>query len=448
MHRTVIVGGGPAGLAGAFWRLHDDPAADVRVLEAAPRVGGWVRTETSDGYRCEVGPQAVRPGPELDALVAALGIADRLVPAAKTAKTRWIGRGGRLLAVPHGPVQLLRTPLLTLRGKLRLFREPFVAAGDPTGEALSSFVARRFGPETAPLVQAMVSGIFAGDADRLEVEGAFPMLATAEREHGSVVRGLRQKRRAARATGAPQKPKPAAALFSFANGMQELVDALAARLGDRVRTGAAVRGLARTDAAWRLTLGDGSTVDAEEVVLACPSAQAARIVRDLDGELATALAAIPSASLASVYLGFPATALPPQLQGFGFLLEPGERCPALGAIYVGSLFPQHAPAGQAFIRVMLGGRRHPDVVALGDDDLVRLAVDTVARYTGARIAPTFQRIVRVRDAIPQYESGHVAAMARIDQRLQRHPGLRLRGNSYRAIALAGQLGRQSGSDSA
>ncbi|MBL8733566.1 MAG: protoporphyrinogen oxidase [Planctomycetes bacterium] len=444
--RIAIVGGGPAGLAGAFWRLHGNPGADITVFEAGPRVGGWVQAERRDGFRCELGPQAVRPGAELDALVTALGLGDALVPAAATAKARWIGRGGRLLAAPSGPLSLLGTPLLSLRGKLRLFKEPFVAAGDPTGESLTDFVARRFGKETRPLVQAMVAGIFAGDADKLEIEGAFPVLAEAERAHGSVFRGLRKKRQAT--PKQQRRPRPKAALYSFAEGMPQLMQVIAARLGERVRADTPVRSLTRDGDGYRLSFGNDKVARFDEVVLACPAGAAAGIVSGLDPELARELAAIPTVSIANVHLGFSAATLPPKLQGFGFLLEPGEQCPVLGAIYVSSLFPSHAPAGKHLLRVMIGGRRHPEFVERTDDALVQLAIATIARYTGQVLAPEFVRVTRVRAAIPQYEHGHTLRMQAVERRLLAFPGLSLRGNSYRQVALSGQLGQVSGTDDA
>ncbi|MCA8977401.1 MAG: protoporphyrinogen oxidase, partial [Planctomycetes bacterium] len=276
-------------------------------------------------------------------------------------------------------------------------------------------------------------------------ESAFPMLAIAERESGSVIKGMRARRKRD-VTKAPRRHR--ASLYSFAGGMHELMQVLAERLGDRIRTGSPVRSLRRIGSEYRLELDGGEAVSADEVVLACPAGHGADIVAGLDEQLARELRAIPFASVASVYLGLPAAKLPPQLQGFGFLLERGEKSPVLGAIYVASLFPDHAPPGHALLRVMIGGRRHPDAVERTDASLVELATTTVMRYANCRIEPDFTHVARARTAIAQYESGHAARLSRIAQRLAAHPGLSLRGNSYRAVALSGQIGRASGTDAA
>jgi oxygen-dependent protoporphyrinogen oxidase len=432
---VVVVGAGPAGLAHAFWHLREHPGDRLTVLESAAVPGGWVRSERVDGYLCEHGPQALRPSPGLDEMLAAISDLPP-VTADPRARQRWIGRGGRLLAVPGGPGQLLATSLLSLPAKLRLIGERWVRAPAPASESVAAFAQRRFGARTVPLVQAVVRGIFAGDAERLEVSSAFPELAAAEREHGSVMRGLGAARRAG--------TRRRGGLISFAGGLHTLCARLAAVLGDRLRTRSGAVGVTRDGDRFAVHIGSGALVHADRLVLACPARAAAPLLTGIDPALAGELAAIPFASLASVWLGGPLPSPPPRLQGFGFLLEPGEPGPVLGALYCSQLFPDHAPPGHALVRVMLGGVPHADAVDREDAELIAAAEAALRRYTGVAAAWPFRRVVRVRAAIPQYELGHGARVRSIEQRLAGHPGLVLCGNSYRNLALGGQLGRGSG----
>lgn len=439
-HKTLIIGGGPAGLAAGFWRYQQDSAAGLHVLEASANPGGWVRTERRDGYLCELGPQAVRPSPELDALVAALGIQDAIRPASPSAKTRWVGRNGRLMAVPTKPLGMLTTRLLSWPAKLRVLKEkripPLDRAANPR-ESVHDFVARRFGERTTPLVQAMVSGIFAGSADRLEVASSFSMLVELEREYGSVLRGLGQRRKAA--AGSPKKNT--AALYSLQGGMGTLTDHLAAALGDRLTCNATVESLEAAGSQFTARLGDGSTHTADAVVLACPARVSAELLADTAPDLAAELRGIPFASLASVYLGFSSSKLPAKMRGFGFLLEPRTDTPVLGAIYCSDLFADHAPPGKQLVRVMLGGVQHPEAAALDDEKLIQIATSAVRQHTGLKAEVGFHHVQRAMQAIPQYEPGHGERLQRIDRHLEALPGLSLVGNSYRGIALAAQLAK-------
>jgi len=49
--------------------------------------------------------------------------------------------------------------------------------------------------------------------------------------------------------------------------------------------------------------------------------------------------------------------------------------------------------------------------------------------------PSFQKIVRWRRGIPQYNVGHLARLRRIDQAASKLPGLALTGNAYRGVGL-------------
>ncbi|MBK8974591.1 MAG: protoporphyrinogen oxidase [Planctomycetes bacterium] len=439
----LVIGAGPAGLARAFWATRDDPERSVAVLESATRTGGWAQSLGVDGYTLELGPQALRPDDPLDAIVAALGIEAEVLAASPLAKKRFIGRDQRLIPTPSGPLSAIGTKLLPFGAKLRLLKEPWVKERAATDdESLADFVGRRFGRHTVPLVQAMVSGIYAGDAARLEAGAAFPLLVEAERAHGSVIKGLKARAKAARAArnGAPRPKRPA--LVSFRGGLHRLMRALTDALGDRVRTGAEVVAITRDGERFAVDVAGGGRITARELCVAAPARHAAAMFRSSDPELAAELAAIPFASLASVYLGMPQDALADGVHGFGFLLEPGEPSPVLGGLLASDLFPDHAPAGRRMCRVMMGGARHPQLLEQTDAELVDIAIDTLRRYAGLRVDPDVLHVERVRSGIPQYERGHVARLRRIRERCATQwPGLRLAGNSYDAIAMVPQLRR-------
>jgi oxygen-dependent protoporphyrinogen oxidase len=173
---------------------------------------------------------------------------------------------------------------------------------------------------------------------------------------------------------------------------------------------------------------------AAAVVLACPSWEAARLVAGLDGELSAQLASIPTVGVAVLHLGFKREDAG-ALAGFGFLVPRGEDASVLGVLLPSNIFPQRAPEGHLLATVMMGGARDPSAVDASDDAVVATAAAALARLAGVRKAPRFAFAVRHARAIPQYVVGHEDRLAAIDDRLRRHPGLFLSGNSYRGIAI-------------
>ncbi|MEO0480535.1 MAG: protoporphyrinogen oxidase [Planctomycetota bacterium] len=436
----LILGAGPAGMARAFWERRRAPRRQIHILERSSNPGGWARSLEVNGHHLELGPQALRPDDTLLATLRELGLEKRVVEPSDRASRRFVVRDGRLRALPSGPAGLLTTGLMSFRGKLRALREPRVPRLEESTseESVTEFIQRRFGREAARLASAMVHGIFAGDADRLEARSAFPVLAEFEREHGSVLKGMKHKARARRESKAERGP----ALLTFEGGIQALTDRLHKRLGDVVSLGVDPVRISRERDRFRIDLSSGPHWTTGALVLATPAWAAADLLRPLDEELGHALDEIPFVDVVSAYVSVPAEKLDSRAEGFGCLFEKGEPGPVLGILYASSVFPDHAPRGRALYRVMIGGARDPEILRWDEDRVEQAAVDALRGYLKLEGPFEVLHIERCARAIPQYERGHAARLSRIKQRLrERHPGLELCGNSYEHIALPPQLHR-------
>jgi len=312
-------------------------------------------------------------------------------------------------------------------------------------ESVASFVIRRFGREAFERVaQPMIGTIYTGDATALSLEATMPRLAEVERRYGSVIRGLVRAQAAARRSGrgtAGPVAEPGRRLGIFAalaDGMQALPDAAAARLPAgtlRVRT--PVRAVTRSGsgARYAVALEDGPPLEADAVVIAVNAPAAGRLVAGLDGRLAAHLGAISYASSASVTLAYRRDEIRHPLDGLGFVVPQIERRPILAASFASVKFPGRAPAGAALIRVFLGGALAPEMAGWEDDRLVAIVRGEMEALLGAAGTPRFVRVLRHREAMPQYVVGHLARVAEIEDRLAGHSGLALAGAVYRGIGV-------------
>ncbi|MDX1673280.1 MAG: protoporphyrinogen oxidase [Longimicrobiales bacterium] len=494
MKRVVIVGGGVTGLTTAVNVLEkaESAGADVEVvvLEAGPAPGGNIRTERAAGYTIENGPNGfLDNAPRTLELVRRIGLEDALLPADETAGKRFIYRGGTLHEVPTGPVGFLRSGLLSLRGRLRVFAEPFARSRpDDIDETIYDFAARRIGPEAASvLIDAMVSGVFAGNVHELSLRSSFPKMAKMEAEHGGLVKAMiarMKERRAAkkevaarRARGedveeltAPGGPAgPGGHLTSFEDGLDTLIRGLVDALpAGTVRTDAPVASVTRgpgrsgpgspagprdpagtpagpaegavggpggpTDRPWRVTLADGDVIGADAVVVTIPSPRAAPLVRELDTELSETVAAIETAGLAVVAMAWDAAAVP-DADGFGFLVPRGEGPRILGCLWDSSIFPGRAPDGKVLLRCMIGGAHDPAAVSEPGGVLLRQCRADLEDAMGITAEPELTRVYRWPLGIGQYTVGHRDRMDAIHRRLEAHPGLWVAGSSYYGVAM-------------
>ncbi|RYZ39869.1 MAG: protoporphyrinogen oxidase [Myxococcaceae bacterium] len=438
---VAVIGGGLSGLVLAH-RLRSRGTAAV-LLESSSRVGGNVQTRTQGDYLLEAGPNSfLDREPATRSLTEALGLETRLRSADAAAKNRYIFTRGALRKVPASPPAFLKSDVISLSARLRVLAELFSGRG-PTGvdETLAQLGRRHLGREaTSVLLDAFQTGTYAGDPEKLSAEATFPQLVKFEREHRSLILGAIRAQRAARNAQAGSngpKSKPTGGLSTFDKGLGVLVDALAASLGDAVRTDAKVEGLTRTADGWKVQVRErGQPVEllASQVVLAVPAHMAADLLRPLDAPLAGTLDGIGYAPIAVVHLGFApgATAKP---DGFGFLVPAVEGKAVLGTIHVSTTFPFRAEGGRVLLTCLMGGTRKPEVVARDEDALVALAREELKAMTGLSATPELTQVVRWPRGIPQYTVGHLARVASLDEGLKRWPGLHLTGNAYRGVGV-------------
>ena len=429
---TAVVGAGLAGLVRA--RALAARGEDVMLFEASDRAGGVVLSEKVDGYLLELGPNTVRPTPELWRLVHELGLESEAL-LADPRMPRYIDFGGRLHRLPASPGAFLRTGLLSPRGKLRLLAEPFTRPEDASGETVRAFFTRRLGREVADrFVEPFIAGIWAGSSDQLSIEQAFPVLARWETERGSLTRGAIAARRKA-----PREPVARKrGLLSFPAGLERLPRRLAEDLGPRARLGVAVDSLARATHGWKLSVA-GVSVEVERVCLATPAAEAARLVESVAPDAAAALSGIPHTPLVVVHLSAPAGE---RRAGFGHLVVPQSGRRVLGAIWSSSLFAGRAPSGRALYTAFLGGARDPGALSLVDEEVIEIASRDLcaALETRERFEPV--RITRYPRAIPQYDLDHRGRMKTLSRAEAALPGLSFLG-SYRGGISVGDVVRSA-----
>jgi oxygen-dependent protoporphyrinogen oxidase len=435
MTGTIVVGAGMSGLARAHALARR--GEDVALLEASETVGGVMQTRRQDGFLLELGPNTVRPTPGLWSLVEELGLkGDALLADPKL--PRYVSWRGELHALPAGPLALVTTPLLSPAGKLRVLGEPFVAKGTDAEECVYSFFARRLGPEIAErFIEPFVGGIFAGFARDLVLSAAFPALDRWEREKGSLLRGAIAERRRIRTD--PPAPR---GLLSFREGLQALPRALAASLGERLKTAMPLRSLRPIPGGgWELTTSS-SVRTAERAVLATPAAEAARLLEAFAPEAARILREIPHPPLAVLHFSWPLSDLPRPLDGFGHLAVPQPDRRVLGAVWSSRLFAGRAPAGQTLVTAFVGGARDPKAAALSDDEISAVAARELAATLGARREPRLVLLTRYARSIPQYVAGHAARLKVLEDTEARFPGLALLGN-YRGGVSVGDVVRNA-----
>lgn len=391
---AIIIGAGLAGLTAAYQL--QKKGVEVRVLESAPVVGGVIRSLSVDGFELDLGPNSLVLTPSLEKWMIELGLDAFRLDASAAGKHRFLVKDKTLHALSPHPVKLLKSPYLSWGAKVGILTERFRAAGVPAAsaagvrvapaagasaasvageETVAAFFTRRFGKEvTAAIADPIFSGIYAGDIHQLSIREVMPKMVAWEKEYGSLTKAALKNKAAM---------KGGRAIVSFTGGLGRLTDALAAPLGERVRTGVRVTEITTSqddltshdEPAAQVSPGAGYSVtyfqDGTERTLSAPYLIYTAPLHTLAS--IPWFAPVKQASEAVVYAPVRTLHLAVSKDGldlppaFGFLAPSREHLSILGCIFTSAIFPSKAPEGYALLTVMLGGA-HQGADLLRDED--------------------------------------------------------------------------------
>lgn len=429
--QALMVGGGISGLVCAY--ALQKSGAEVLLVEASRRPGGVINSVRRDGYLLELGPQSFSGTSQLRSLCAELGIADQLLEAPLGAP-RYVLVKGKLQPVPMSPPAFFTSSLISGSTKWALVRDIVGKSAPPeTDESVAAFVRRKFSDQLLEwLVGPFVSGVYAGDPEKLSVRSAFPQFYEAEKAAGSVVRGMM------RIAKSKKGPREGASLNTFNDGNERLVRALSNKMDARLLTRTAAAKIYRqNDGFFHVSLEGGSddSVLAKSVVFATPTDVTAKLLTQLDPSFEAYLTTIEYAAVAVVSLGYAKKDVGHSLEGFGFLVPRSAGLRILGTVWNSSLFPGRAPEGHALLTTFVGGATDPSAAKLGSEELSSLVHREIAPLLAIKSAPAFGNVTIWPRALPQYNLGHADRLAAINKKLERLPGIFLTGNYLRGPAI-------------
>jgi protoporphyrinogen/coproporphyrinogen III oxidase len=439
--KVLIIGGGISGLSAAYYL--NKAGVRATVIERAPELGGVIRTSTQQGCVIEGGPDSFMAAkPWCMELIREVGLADQVIGSNDHLRITYILKNGRLIPLPDGLMMMVPTKIMPLIGthllswgaKIRmglelLRRAPKEALPDRT---VHDFLLDHYGQESIDyLAEPLLAGVYGGDPREMSVRSVLARFVEIETKYGSLTRGVL-------AAPKPKGSGTGGSLFrTLKNGMGSLVDAL--RPSADVLHGE-VEALERNGTAFRAKV-NGNWIDADEVVVATPAGDAARLLEPWNGNIANLLNAVPYTSSVTMALGYRKDTFDHPLKGFGFLVPKKERKLLAACTWVGNKFNNRVPDDMVMLRCFMGGAALKET----DEALVENAVSELRRIMGLEARPVFHNIARWPNSMAQYTVGHEKRVQELDTILKKVPGLHLAGNAYRGIGLPDcvRMGKES-----
>ncbi len=445
---VAIVGGGITGLTAAYYlqkaAREQDLPLEIILIEGSPRLGGKIQTVLKDGFVIERGPDSF-----LERKVSAARLAkevgmDHLLVNNSTGKSYVLVRE-KLFPMPKGSVMGIPTKirpfvtsgLFSPAGKARAAADFILPKSGVEGDqSLGQFFRRRLGDEVVEnLIEPLLSGIYAGDIDRLSLMSTFPQFHQVEQEYRSLILGMNKT------TPGPKMPKAASPgkskgiFLTFKTGLQSFVDCMEEKLTDvQVMKGTKVGKITKNDTSYSLLLNNGEKITADSVVMAASHQTAAYL---FDGySFIKSFNDMRSTSVATVALAFDASAVKQDIDGTGFVVSRNSDYTITACTWTHKKWPHTTPEGKVLLRCYVGRAGDEAVVDLSDDEIIHIVLEDLNKTMDIDENPEFAIVSRWKNAMPQYTVGHKDRLREIQDHMdQELKGIFLAGSSYHGLGL-------------
>jgi protoporphyrinogen/coproporphyrinogen III oxidase len=428
----IVLGAGISGLSAAWYLNRAAQPVDITVIEKSDRVGGWLHTEYTSDFLFEKGPRAFRADKSRQAmqLIQDLGLSDQIISSDRKSSDRYLWHKGELRRFPSNPFSFCTSPLT--RGFIAALFSEWRRPTKEGDETVWEFALRRFNYDVARLFfDPLVVGIFGGDLREISMRACFPMLKSWEEKYGSVTSGFfhqwKEKKKADKSFSAISGLSPSA-LFSFKNGVEQLPQALKAKIPAAYHLNQEVQRVAMKDNKVEVTTQD-RIYYGDALFCALPIKEMLLLFEPLAPDISKEFLKVPSTSIAIINVGYDQSVLP--VRGFGYLVPTYAEEEICGVAFDSSVFPQHNKnLRETRLTVKLEERGREE------SWYVEKALVGIRKHLGISIAPRALSFKRALRAIPQYGVGHLEKMASLKKEFgKRLPRCFLVGNYLGGVSV-------------
>lgn len=436
----AILGGGISGLAAAY-ELHK-AGKDFVLLEADSHLGGKIKSQKIDGFQLEMGPNTVLiNNGEIKNLIDELGLSEQIIlPDEEAVKNRFVIKNGQIEQIPNSFKTAFQSNLFGLNTLYRILSEPFRETNNQSeDESLADFSRRRFGAQIyRDFITPFISGIYAGDPEKMSVNHTLSILKEAEEKHGSVLKGMVKIMKAKKQDPANQK-LPKQKIFTFKNGLSVLIEAIENQIQDKVEYGANVHSIEKNEKSYRIEYTQGKEkkqLKADRIISTLPAMHLANSIDKMNAELALQLKKINYVPALVLHLGVEKNALDFKQKAFGLLSRKEENAPFLGVLFNSRFFPHTAPAGKELLTIICGGYKQATILEQSTEEIHPKVDESLKALLGLRSATQLIHAQKWPEGIPQYEVGYATIKKAIEDFQNQEKNFYITGNFFGGISVS------------
>lgn len=443
MKRIAVLGAGIGGLSAANFLIREE--IELTVIEQSNQVGGLMNTVTKDGYHLETGPNSVMlNNPEFLDLLEDLNLVESIIyPEEVAAKSRFILMGKKPVALPSGPGNLFGNKLIGWGGIATILREPFQKANRYSAdESLASFCKRRFSTSLLDNVIApFVTGVYAGDPEKMSAKYSMKALWDAEKNHGSIIKGMIKSMKEKKADPRQQE-LPKQKMISFKDGLRTIPELIQNKLGGRLKLNSSVTAIEKIENAYRISYTQDRQqhqLEVDQIISGLPAYVEANFWKDSYPRFSEQLNQVYYAPTVVIHLGYDKKQVKNQEPGFGILTRAKEQKSFLGILFINRFFPHNAPKNKDLFAIIIGGARSPELTQLPKDELLKKIKTELAEIMEISGEPELVNYIKWEKGIPQYNMGHEELVKQEHFFSSENPNYQIIGNFIHGVSVSDSI---------
>lgn len=439
--KIVVIGASLSGLTAAYFLKQK--GYNVVVLEKTNRVGGFIETQSENGFIFDKGFNSfLESSAVVPHLIDELNLQNQVIYANKTANKRYILKNNRLHALPINTSAILKSKLFSIRAKTRLLIEPFVGkSNDGYYQSVGEFITRRLGSEILDYAfNPFVAEVYAGNPESLSVKSAFPKLYALEEEYGGLIVGTFKSIRKRKFD--TKKDKVKGRMFSFKNGMSVLCEAFAKKIGDSLLLNTEAKKIRKIESGYKIDIkhdDENHSIESDIIISAVPAHAAVNLFDEIDVQLKKHFNDIYYPPLFVQYLAYKREDVLTSLDALGIFIPSKERKSFLYSLWNSSIFPNRSAEGTVSFTIFTGGARDPDILTLDKELLlmkIRGEFETIMKINNE---PVYSSYKYWANSIPQYKIGHIDLEKYFQKFEENNPGLFLVSNYRGGVSIGDSI---------
>ncbi|REH92641.1 protoporphyrinogen oxidase [Staphylococcus felis] len=448
MTRVAVIGAGITGLSSAFFIKKNYPEVDVTIYEATNRPGGKIKTEKRDGYVIELGPESYLGRKKIMTDVAReIGMNEDDIVTNQTGQSYIYAQnqlypipGGSILGVPTDIKPFISTKLITLKGKIRALKDLTMKPISITEDDISvgHFFRARLGDELLEkLIEPLLSGIYGTDIDQLSLMSTFPYFKSLEEEHGSIIKGMKQVRRARQKNENNNCVGAQGQFKQFKQGLYDFILKLEAWLKARevtIEYQTTVKDLSSTQQGYNLIFENDNTIFYDGVIVATPHQVFQKWFEN--DPMFDYFKSLNASSVATIAMAYDNANIENYENGTGFVVSRTSQTDITACTWTSKKWPHTTPKGKTLIRAYIGKPGQRIVEDCTEEELVQIAQRDLSKVMKFQGSPDFTIVNKMIQASPQYHVGHISKIKEIQAHIyDNYQHLQITGAPFEAVGL-------------